>query len=149
MAKNAPFSACACGSTSKLLNDGTPFTLVPSESPLYVNFTFAGVFGSGAVLNVPTSLKKSSFRNRYQYCLFGCNPVASILTVSSRAAVVLNLPWNTLGGCSAALSKTSTLMFVATSALVQRIARDDVTSPLATPSGKLTGPVTSSAIAAA
>src|SRR5206468_9438325 len=51
---------------------------------------------------------------------------------------VLNLPWNTLGGIRAALSKTSTLMFVAVSALVHRIARDDVTSPLATPSGKVT-----------
>src|SRR4051812_42183226 len=44
------------------------------------------------------------------------------------------------GGCNAALSNTSTLMLSATSALVQRIARVDVTSPLATPSGKDTAP---------
>jgi hypothetical protein len=115
-------------------------TLKPSESPLYVNFTSAGTLGSGAVSNVPTGLTAASFLNRYQYCVPGWSPPTSILTVRSRDALVFILPLKAFRPRSEGFVQPSTLMFSATSTRVQSIARVDVTSPLATPSGNCTAP---------
>src|SRR5687768_3807785 len=95
--KKSAFSACAAASVSQLLNGFTPLTLNASESPLHVNSTSEGVFASGAVLNVPTSLWSASFEKRYQYCVPGWRPATSILTVQSRTAFVLDLPLNAFG----------------------------------------------------
>jgi len=62
-----------------------------------VNSTLLEEFAAGAVLKVPTSLTSLSFLNWYQYCVPGCSPVTSVLTVQSRAAVGLNLPLKAFG----------------------------------------------------
>ena len=81
-----------------MLNGLTPATLVVSESPSHVNSTFARASSQLARSGrYPMSLLSASFLNWYQYCVPGCRPVTSILTVQSRAAVGLNLPLKAFG----------------------------------------------------
>src|SRR5688572_2424270 len=141
--KKSAFSPWAAASVSQLLNGLTPPTLKASESPDHVNSTLLDEFAAGAVRKVPVSLTSASFLNWYQYCVPGCRPVTSILTVQSRAAVGLNLPLKAFGPLRDEFVQPSTLIcsgVVSPATRVQRIARDCVTSPLATPSGYVTAP---------